>query len=462
MNGASLPLRSPSELTDMVSPTVVVRTPGLWKRGALWLLFLGPFFFISYGFANWISSLRSNVGIVVFDWETSILLLPWTIIPYWSIDLLYGLSFLLPATRREMDRHAFRLLTVQIVCVTCFLLWPLTVSFNRPDLPGVFGGMFDLLMGFDKPFNQAPSLHIALLVVLWVRFAAHTTSRWQPLLHIWFALIALSVLTTWQHHFIDLPTGALVGFLSLWLWPIAQPSPLTDMQLTHHLQRRRLALRYLLGSALLVSLAFTFGGAVLWLLWPAVSLLIVSLNYLVFGAQGFQKQENGALTPGAWGLLSPYLLGAWINSRLWTYRAPKPVHIIDNVWLGRIPTKRSLSKFNTLVDLCAELPINPHGKQYRSFPVLDLTAPSRRTCYAAAHSIEEMRQHGPVLVYCALGYSRSATAVAAWLLETGRNANLDEALACIRQAHPNVVLKQAHREVLSSLDDNSEVTANDV
>ena len=92
--------------------TEVVREADLWKRGVVWLLFLGPFFFLSYGFANWVSSQRTDVGVMVFAWESAIPLLPWTIIPYWSIDLLYGLSFLLPKTRREMDRHALRLLTV--------------------------------------------------------------------------------------------------------------------------------------------------------------------------------------------------------------------------------------------------------------------------------------------------------------------------------------------------------------
>lgn len=445
----------------MLNPAVI-REPGLWKRGVLWLLLLGPFFFLSYGFANWITSLRNDVGIVVFDWESHIPLLPWTIIPYWSIDLLYGLSFLLPATRREMDRHALRLLTVQIICVACFLLWPLTISFNRPELAGVFGGMFDLLMGFDKPFNQAPSLHIALLVVLWTRFAAHLNSRWLPLLHIWFALIAISVLTTWQHHFIDLPTGALVGFFCLWLWPSAQHSPLSTMRLTDDAQRRRLALRYLIGAALLTALAFAFGGSALWLLWPAVSLLIVGLNYLIFGVQGFQKQANGRLSPGAWGLLAPYLLGAWINSRIWTRRAPEPVQVVDNVWLGRIPSKQSLAQFAALIDLCAELPINTQAKPYRSFPVLDLTAPSAQTCQAAAHAIEELRQHGSVLVYCALGYSRSATAIAAWLLTTERCATVDEALTWVRRAHPNVVFTASHQAALQALTKGAQVTIHDV
>lgn len=432
----------------MTNNLVTAREVGLWKRGLVWLLFLGPFFFLSYGFANTLSAARSDVGSLVFDWESAIPLWPWTIIPYWSIDLLYGLSFLLPRNRREMDRHALRLLSVQLLCVACFLLWPLTFTFERPDIPGVFGWLFEVLMGFDKPFNQAPSLHIALLVVLWTRFSAHTPRHWQPLLHIWFALIGISVLTTWQHHFIDLPTGVLAGLVCVWLWPTDQGSPLSYFRLTDNPSRRRLATYYLLATALLTALAFGLGGWALWLLWPAVSLLLVGLNYGVFGARGFQKNASGRLSMGAAGLLAPYLFAAWLNSRLWTRKAPLPVKVFDNVWLGRLPDKRVLMGISSLVDMCAELPVSPRGLIYRHFPVLDLTAPSVEVCREAAFAIEQLRQHGPVLVYCALGYSRSASAIAAWLLISGRCATVVEAETLLRAARPKIVLTPAHFAVL--------------
>lgn len=318
--------------------------------------------------------------------------------------------------------------------------------------------MFDLLMGFDKPFNQAPSLHIALLVVLWTRYALYASPRWQPLLHIWFALIGLSVLTTWQHHFIDLPTGALVGCFCLWLWPSTAPSPLSHAHLTDDPQRRRLACYYFLGAGLLTLLGFVIGGAALWLLWPAVSLLMVGLNYLLFGAQGFQKQANGRLSIGALGLFAPYLLGAWLNSRIWTRHAAPSVQVIDNVWLGRLPAADDLITAAAWVDLCAELPVAPHDKAYRNFAVLDLTVPSTQLCRSAGQAIETLRQHGPVLVYCALGYSRSATAIAAWLLLTQRCASTAEALHCLRQARPAVVLTAAHLAALQPLTEASEAS----
>ena len=67
--------------------------PRPWRRAALWLAFLGPFFFASYGFANGFASTRAHVGVIAFDWERNIPFLPWTIVPYWSIDVLYAISF---------------------------------------------------------------------------------------------------------------------------------------------------------------------------------------------------------------------------------------------------------------------------------------------------------------------------------------------------------------------------------
>ncbi|MBN2976153.1 phosphatase PAP2/dual specificity phosphatase family protein [Pseudomonas lactucae] len=428
-----------------------MREPGLLKPAVLWLLLLAPLFFSTYGFATWVTSQRSDVGTLVFGWETHMPFWAWTIVPYWSIDLLYGFSLLLPNTRHELKQHALRLLSAQVIAVSCFLIWPLRFTFERPELDGVFGWLFAVLAGFDKPFNQAPSLHIALLVILWVMFQRHTQGFWRWLAHGWFALIGISVLTTYQHHFVDLPTGALAGWLCVWLWPMEHPSPLLNARLTRDSKRWRLGARYGLGALALIILAFSLGGGWLWLLWPAVSLGLVKANYFVLGAAGFQKRADGRLTPAARWLYAPYLAAAWVNSRWWTRKHPQPDLIVDNVWLGRIPTSREQDSFSAIVDLCAELPINPQARAYQCIPVLDLIAPTSAECRQAAEAIERLRASGPLLVCCALGYSRSATAVAAWLLHSGRAATVEDALTIIRSARTDVVLHPAHREALEGL-----------
>ncbi|MFK8333474.1 dual specificity protein phosphatase family protein, partial [Pseudomonas sp. BJa5] len=64
---------------------------------------------------------------------------------------------------------------------------------------------------------------------------------------------------------------------------------------------------------------------------------------------------------------------------------------------------------------------------------------------------ENLRHQGPLLVGCALGYSRSATAVAAWLLYSGRAKSVDAAVAIIRRARPGIVQHAAHRLALEPL-----------
>ncbi|UVJ42928.1 phosphatase PAP2/dual specificity phosphatase family protein [Pseudomonas sp. LS1212] len=429
------------------------REPGLWKRAVLWLLLLAPFFFASYGFATWYTARRPEVPSLVFGWETQIPFWAWTIVPYWSIDLLYGFSLLLCLTRLELNRHALRLLSAQLIAVSCFLLWPLRFTFERPEMSGVFGWLFAVLAGFDKPFNQAPSLHIALLVVLWVCYSRHSQGFWHALVHLWFALIGVSVLTTWQHHFIDLPTGVLAGWFCVWLWPDDRPGPLLCGRLARDPKRLRLALYYGLGTMLCSLPAFALGGGWLWLLWPGVALAMVAFNYLYFGASGFQKQADGRLSAAVTWLLAPYLATAWLNSRFWTRRKPQPDQVCTDVWLGPILTRRTLraSPFKAVVDLCAELPLDARGYPYRSIALLDLCAPSAESCLQAAEAIETLRTEGSLLVCCALGYSRSATAVVAWLLHSGRAASVEQAIALVAAARPGIVLRQAHHQALEAM-----------
>jgi hypothetical protein len=265
-------------------------------------------------------------------------------------------------------------------------------------------------------------------------------------------LIGLSVLTTYQHHFIDLPTGLAVGFLGLWLFPENAESPLTRFAFVADRVRRTVAARYALGALIITALACR-GGAWLWLFWPAGALALVALNYAVIGARGFQKRADGRFSVGASFLFAPYAAAAWINSRLWTRHHPAPSEVMDGVSIGRIPMASELacSSFKAVVDLAAELPCGARADLfYRSVPVLDLTVPGATELRVAAQAIEEGRQRGAVLVCCALGYSRSAAAVIAWLLKTRRAETVDAAMQIVRRARPSIVLTNEHSAALEA------------
>jgi protein-tyrosine phosphatase len=112
-----------------------------------------------------------------------------------------------------------------------------------------------------------------------------------------------------------------------------------------------------------------------------------------------------------------------------------------------------------LVDLTAELPAPAIARNYVGVPCLDLVPVASRALLAAARAIEEQRRYGPVLVACALGYSRSAAAVAAWLRHSGQHGSLDEAIEQVRRQRPAVVLGPCWLAALATMEPVSEEAA---
>jgi protein-tyrosine phosphatase/membrane-associated phospholipid phosphatase len=412
-------------------------------RGVAYLAALGAFFYASYGFSNWLAGQRAHVPAIVFDWERQIPFVAWTIFPYWTTNLFYAGSLLLARTQAELGTQARRLLTVQLIAVTCFILFPLRFSWPKPEVMGVFAFFYEALGAFDKPFNQAPSLHVALTVILFAFYARllGRTLRW--LLGVWSVLVVVSVLTTYQHHFIDIPLGFALGLFVVWLWPFGAASRLSGWQLTTDPVRKRIAIWYGMAAVGTVAVALWLGGTWLWLLWPALALACVALAYLAGGVALFTKSTDGRMSWTTRLLLAPYLLGAWLNSRAWTANDASVVAVTDGVSLGRFPSRRDLADVATVIDVTAEFTRIEADVNWFSIPMLDLVAPEPAALRVAADAIEQARASGPVLVCCALGYGRSVASVATWLLRTGRVATVEDALAMLRAKRPRLVLKDA-------------------
>lgn len=433
------------------------------RRAAAWLLLLGPLFYLSYGLANWWAGTRAQVSALAFGWERHIPFLAWTIFPYWSINILYALSPFLARTRHALDRHGLRLLSVQLLAVACFVLWPLRFSFGAPEVSGAPALLFDALRSFDRPYNQAPSLHIALTVILWDWYRQLLGRGWaRRVAHGWALLIAVSVLTTWQHHFIDVPTGALLGLFCAWLWPLRRRvAQLNNWRLARRTARVRLALYYGIAALALLLLTLWRGGWALWLGWPAAALALVALIYLGFGARGFAMDRHGRMAWAARWLLAPYRLGAAINAWAWTRRQRPAGEVVPGVHMGRLPGARAWQRAGApwLLSLCAELQVPAAARaadRGHCLPLLDLVPPTTGQLRRAALMVEAghraaSRQGVSLRVCCALGYARSTAAVAAWLLCTGRVAGVDGAEARLRAARPQLAWSPALRANLQRL-----------
>jgi hypothetical protein len=386
-------------------------------RRLAWLAFLAPFFFLSYNMANGYAASREPcVPSIVFAWERHVPFLAWTIVPYWSSDLLYAASFLTCRTKAEIDRHGLRLVLIQVISVLFFVLFPLKLTLTKPVSDGFFGTLFQTLVSFDLPYNQAPSLHVSLAYLLWRQFRGLI---WGVL----FTGIALTTMTTYQHHFIDLPTGLWAGVLVAAVLPDkARPES----------RRWSLAAAYGAGAAGLTAVGFWQGWWVL--LWPGFSLSLVAAAYATGNVEVLGKTGN---TPPFW--MWPYTGFAWLNSRIWNTGTAE---VAGGVWVGR-PDVRG---FRSVVDLTGELPVRADFH----VPMLDLAVPSCEQIAAAAGAIGLTADRRPTLVCCALGYSRSAAAVAAWLVETGRAGTVEEGVAVVRRARPKAVLGPAMVERLGA------------
>ena len=434
------------------------------KTSLLKLALVGILFYASYTLSNYYAASLAYVPEIAFAWERNIPFWEWTILPYWSLNLMYAAAFFLCQDTREQNRYVARLVSAQIVATTCFMLFPLHFGWPKPPTDGLWGWLFDSLVAFDLPYNQAPSLHIALSIIVgafyWTRFPKIRL----PIL-LWQSLIALSVLTTYQHHFIDVPTGALLGWLVLWAIPQHGVSPFrrpfdtqgrlktnaVSFARTSEASFReaktppetrsreiKIAMLYLAG-AVLSALPSFFGGAWLWMLWVSVSLLVVAFAYLTGNAAVFQKQADGRLSAAATVLLLPYLAGVRLNMVYWLRGKAKTARVRDDVLIGSVSAISD--GLPAVLDVCAEYPRPRYRGSYRVLPLLDMVAPSENDLVQAASLLEALRrQHGKVLTCCALGYGRSAAVVLTWLLVYGGCRDLAQATAELKQARPQMVL----------------------
>lgn len=407
-----------------------------------YLLGVGAIFYASYGFTNFFTAQLKNVPEIVFDWEHQIPFLAWTIVPYWSLNLLYALAFFLCKERAQLRHYTARLLLAQGIAIAGFLLFPLQISWQKPETAGISGFLFESLAGFDQPYNQAPSLHIILTIVVGA-FYWRAFPKWCAVLCAWLGLIALSILTTYQHHFLDLPTGALVGFLVLWLLPEKGESPIFAKQAENLTAcHRKLMAYYALGALACVALA-CLGGAWLWAIWVAVALALVALAYWR-GVAIFQKQPNGKLSAAFGALGLPYLLGARLNIAYWLRSKAKSAVVFEGVSVGSLIASR---EFDAVLDCCAELPcLNPPAA-YEQALMLDLVPANAEILCKAAKKLDRLQQtHSQVLVCCALGYGRSVAVVLTWLLATHKVADLEETILLMKQARPQMVMTEALRQ----------------
>lgn len=403
-------------------------------------------FLVIYNACNWITSVRPDVQTAAFSWEGLIPVWNWMILPYWSLDAFFVVAPFLCSDRQELTLLKRRLIAANIIAGACFLLIPLELAWTRPQVTGLWEPWFRAIQTMDAPHNLFPSLHIVLRTIMAVHYARHSSGIMRSLLHIWFSLIGLSTLLTWQHHLVDVLGGFLLAAV------VFHVVPGGDVRFHGN---RRIGGYYLAATALLLLACRLAPPWTLLLSWPAAACGTAAAAYFGMGAQVLKKSRGRLPKMTQW-LMAPWLLGQELS--WWWYRrqSAKYNKLTSHVWMGSLPDEKSAVELveagvTDMVDLTAEFDapeafLVQHG--YRNFPIADLTAPTREQLLALAEHIEKVRKDGIVFVFCKAGYSRTAAAIGAWLLQNG--GTTEAAMRQMLDARPGMIIRP---EVVHALHD---------
>ena len=106
--------------------------------------------------------------------------------------------------------------------------------------------------------------------------------------------------------------------------------------------------------------------------------------------------------------------------------------------------------FQAVVDVCAEYPVARTPPHYAAIPMLDMVMLDVAAVRTAAIALERLlqQQEQPVLVCCALGYSRSVAVVLTYLLRSGQANDLQAALNMVQQARPQMVVSTPNQHII--------------
>lgn len=412
---------------------------------------LSALFLIVYGWCNWFTSQRSDVGTLFFEWERLIPFVPLMIAPYMSIDLFFVAAPFLCRTDRELTTFSKRIAAAILIAGVCFLLFPLRFAFERPHAEGWLGALFDWFREMDQPYNLLPSLHIALRTILAEFYARHTRGLLRHASNFWFVLIGLSAVLTYQHHVMDVVGGFALGAYCLYFIRDSRP-PMPVIE------NRRVGAYYTIGATIIACLVVFFWPWGAFLIWPAISLAIVAAAYFGLGPGIFRKRDGRLPWTTSWALGS-CLLGQHLSRLYYRRQCRAWDELAPRIWIGSVLNRREAANaarlgVTAVLDLTSEFsaPAPFRALNYRNIPILDLTAPRLEQLQEIVSFIDDESRKGIVYIHCKIGYSRTAAAAGAWLLHNGTVSSVSEAIDLLRKVRPTMIVRP---EVVAALTDFS-------
>lgn len=402
-------------------------------------------FGLLYNFAAWRTSTLPFVSSFVFDFEKNIPFLPLSIIPYMTSGMFFCLVFFWCTSFQQLKTLTKRMLFVTIIAGIFFILLPLKFSFSKPEISNnILKIPFQFLSKFDSPFNQSPSLHIAYAFIFWT-IIRNFASKWKYFLGFWLILLGISTLTTYQHHFIDILTGALLAQISFVIFPLDK----------ENFENRNLIVAnyYFLFGWILISAAFIlvkfYNPWWYFLLWIAFVMLVVGFQYQKNNVY-FLKNREGNIPFFKKMFYFPYQFIYWIF--LTFFRINKtPIEIAPNLFISSKLSKKDLESFKIdksilVYDLSAETSetkIIKENSTYFSFPYLDIggfdVEETEKLVLEISKNYKKLPKEGKILIHCTMGFTRS-TIIGILVTKNILSLPLNEAIDKIKLKHKKAVI----------------------
>lgn len=170
------------------------------------------------GLWSYLAVLKWRGPAAKLDTQTSWdLLIPFQLGWLWVYIAPYPLAPVILGMMRRSTFHWFIKRALLIVAISLAIFAIVPTQTVRPSIEDFDDGWtvkyYRALVAVDEPpANAAPSLHISLTSLLALALL-RDHPRWLPVIIGGVALVWLATLFTWQHHIIDVATGALLGVL---------------------------------------------------------------------------------------------------------------------------------------------------------------------------------------------------------------------------------------------------------
>ncbi|WP_262711474.1 phosphatase PAP2 family protein [Chryseobacterium sp. SNU WT5] len=348
-----------------------------------------------------------------------------------------------------------RMLFIIISAGICFLLFPLRFSLIKPEANNtIFQFFFQFLSKVDSPYNQAPSLHVAFALLFWTVFR-NLKSYWRALAAFWLLLLALSTITTYQHHFIDIICGAILAQISFIIFPFQKNNfQLRNFQVANYY--------FLVGwiTVLLVLILNQF-HAHFWLIlvWIVLVIFMIGYQYQKNNIH-FLKDRYGNIPFYKKVFYFPYRAIYWF---FWKFlrKYTKPTRILPGLFISSKLDKTEIQDFDfnekTFVyDLSAELEENDVIKeksQYFCVPFLDIGSfeliVTKKLVLQITTNYTQLPAGGKILIHCTMGFTRSAV-IGILVVKKILSLPLEEAIIIVTKANKHTVIQKYLQDFLKT------------